>query len=256
MIGVIIVAALVALVQISAARSGSPSPISVVGTSALALIENATMSTGDAVHAGVSTLLDLPHLSADNQALVARNQALALQNARLQERVAAYAQVVSLQPTIATNRIVTQARVIGFPVENDSRSLTINVGSRAGVKKYDGVMAGAGVVGIVQEADPWSSTVLLITDYTSRIPAVVQRGRWWGIARGNLSSVRVEYVSQDAALKVGDVVVTGEGRSFHSGSVIGSVTSIERSDTSLYQTAVLKPAVNLDALDRVVVVAQ
>ncbi len=33
---------------------------------------------------------------------------------------------------------------------------------------------------------PWCSR----RDYTSRIPAVVRRGRWWGIARGNLGSVR------------------------------------------------------------------
>jgi rod shape-determining protein MreC len=84
----------------------------------------------------------------------------------------------------------------------------------------------------------------------------VRRGRWWGIARGNLTSVRLEYVSQDASLRVGDVIVTGEGRSFHSGVPIGTVTAIERGDTTLYQTAVVKTAVNLGSLDRVVVVSQ
>jgi cell shape-determining protein MreC len=95
---------------------------------------------------------------------------------------------------------------------------------------------------------------VLMTDYTSRIPAVVRRGRWWGIARGNLTSLRLEYVSQDASLKVGDVVVTGEGRSFHAGVPIGIVTQTQRGDATLYQTAVVMPAVNLGALDRVVVV--
>ena len=52
-----------------------------------------------------------------------------------------------------------------------------------------------------------------------------------------------------------DVVVTGEGRSFHSGVPVGSVVSIERGDATLYQTAVLKTAVDLGALDRVVVVS-
>jgi rod shape-determining protein MreC len=255
-IAVIIVAAVIALVQIAAARSGTPSPISAVGTSVLALVEEATSATGNAARNGATAVLSLPHLAHDNQTLLARNVALAQQNAQLHERVAADTQTLSLQPVIAANRVVAQARVIGFPPENESRSLTIDAGTRAGVQKDDGVMVGGGIVGIVQEADPLSSTVLLITDYASRIPAVVQRGRWWGIARGNLSSVRVEYVSQDAPLHLGDVVVTGEGRSFHSGGVIGTVTAIERSDTGLYQTAVVKPAVDLNALDRVVVVAQ
>jgi rod shape-determining protein MreC len=97
---------------------------------------------------------------------------------------------------------------------------------------------------------------VLITDYTSRIPAVTRRGRYWGIARGNLSSVRVEYIPQDAPIKPGEVIVTGQGRSFHSGVPIGTILSVERGDATLYQTAVLRPAVNLGTLDRVVVVPQ
>ncbi|MBV8655590.1 MAG: hypothetical protein JO160_06045, partial [Candidatus Eremiobacteraeota bacterium] len=93
-------------------------------------------------------------------------------------------------------------------------------------------------------------------DYTSRVPAVVRRGRWWGIARGNVTSVRMEYIPEDAPLRPGDVVVTGEGRSFHAGVPIDTVASVERGDTTLYQTAVLKPAAALGALDRVVVVPQ
>jgi cell shape-determining protein MreC len=64
----------------------------------------------------------------------------------------------------------------------------------------------------------------------------------------------MEYVPQDALLKPGDVVVTGEGRSFHSGVPIGTIAATERGDATLYQTAVVTPAVDLGALDRVVVV--
>jgi rod shape-determining protein MreC len=65
--------------------------------------------------------------------------------------------------------------------------------------------------------------------------------------------VRVEYIPQDAALKVGETIVTGAGRSFRAGEPIGTIVSIERSDAALYQTAILKTAVNLGTLDRVVV---
>jgi rod shape-determining protein MreC len=124
------------------------------------------------------------------------------------------------------------------------------------VHRDEGVLAANGIVGRIVAVAPFSSTVLLATDYTSRIPIVVQRGRWWGIARGNLTSVIVEYIPQDAPLRVGDVVVTGEGRSFHSGVPVGTVTAIERGDATLYQTAVLKPSVDFGALDRVVVIPQ
>jgi rod shape-determining protein MreC len=251
---VIIVAALIALLQIFSMRSGTPGPIGIVGTTIASIFETGTSAVVDNVRGGAASLIDLPHLAADNRGLRARNDAIAQENARLQELLAAYKQDASLQPLLAAYAGAVPARVIGFPPQNESRSVTIDRGSRDGVHKDDGVLAAGGVVGIVQEVSLFSSKVVLITDYTSRLPAVVRRGRWWGIARGNLTSVRMEYVSQDAPLRVGDVIVTGEARSFHSGGVIGTVFAIERSDASLYQTAVVKPAVDLWALDRVVVV--
>ena len=66
--------------------------------------------------------------------------------------------------------------------------------------------------------------------------------------------MRLEYISQDAPVHVGDRVVTGEARSFHSGALIGTIKKVERSDTGLYQTAVVEPAADLGALDRIVVI--
>ena len=177
------------------------------------------------------------------------------ENARIHELAAAYAAESAVRPVVDLYHGI-EARVIGFPPENESRAVTIDKGSKAGVRRDEGVLAADGVVGRVVTVAPFSSTVVLATDYTSRIPAVVRRGRWWGIARGNLTSVVVEYIAQDAPLRVGDVVVTGEGRSFHSGVPIGTVTAVERGSATLYQTAVLKTAADLNALDRVVVVPQ
>ena len=250
----IIVAALVAVVQIVAQRNGVASPISVAGTSVLGFVQNASQSTVNGVRDTAASIAQLPQLQADNQQLSARNERLVQQNAELNEQVSAYQQVTALRPVLATYPNAVTARVIGYPPEDDLRSITINRGSRAGVHKNDGVLAAAGVVGVVQEADPFTSKVLLITDYTSRVPVVVRQGRSWGIARGNLSTVRMEFIAQDAPLRVGDIIVTGEGRTFHSGAVIGTVTKVDRSDASLYQTAVVQPAVDLGALDRVVVV--
>lgn len=187
--------------------------------------------------------------------LRAGSEKLVKENARLHELAAAYAAESAVRPVVELNRGV-EARVIGFPPENESRAVTIDKGWRSGLKRDDGVVAAGGVVGRVAAVGPFSSTVVLATDYTSRIPAIVREGRWWGIARGNLQSVVVAYIPQDAPLRVGDVVVTGEGRSFHSGVPIGTVIAIERGDATLYQTAVLKTSVDLGALDRVVVVSK
>jgi rod shape-determining protein MreC len=97
--------------------------------------------------------------------------------------------------------------------------------------------------------------VLLINDPTSRLPAQVQRGRWWAIAVGTLTRVKLRFISQDAQLRVGDRVVTGEGRSFRAGVPIGRISSIEpMSAGALDRSAIVDPAVNLAALTRVLVV--
>jgi rod shape-determining protein MreC len=243
----------VALIQINAQRTRTESPITVVGASLFGLVETAVSLGAVELRSAFDAVVALPQLASDNARLRADNGALKTNNARLHELAAQYAAESGARVAVELYHGI-EARVVGFPPENELRSVTIDRGANAGVRRDDGVVAVDGVVGRVASVAPFSSNVVLITDYTSRIPAVVRRGRWWGIARGNLGSVRLEYVPQDAPLKVGDVIVTGEGRSFHSGVPIGTVTSIDRGDATLYQTAVVKPSVELSALDRVVIV--
>ena len=47
--------------------------------------------------------------------------------------------------------------------------------------------------------------------------------------------------------------MTGEGRSFHAGLAIGRITEIDHPEGSLYQTAVIQPAVAFGRLAHVLV---
>lgn len=248
-------AALLALLQIGAQRSGSTSPLGAVATSLFGAGDAGVAAAVRGARALGTAIVTLPQLERENAELRGGRQRLVEENARLHELAAAYAAETAVRPVVDLYHGV-EARVVGFPPENESRVVTIDKGWHSGVKRDDGVVASTGVVGRVASVGPFTSTVVLATDYTSRIPAIVQRGRWWGIARGNVESVVVEYIPQDAPLRVGDVVVTGNGRSFHSGVPMGTVTAIERGDATLYQTAVLKTSVDLGSLDRVVVVPQ
>jgi rod shape-determining protein MreC len=251
---VIIVTALVALIQVSASRAGTPSPLTAALTTAGMAIEEAASFAVGAVRGGGQAVINLPALARENASLRQQNVGLQRDNARLHELLAAYQQDTGLAPRLAEYPRAIKARIIGFPPENGIQSVTIDKGTRDGVSKDDGVLSADGVVGRVVEAGPFTSKVALLTDFTSTIPAIVQRGRFWGVAKGNQSSVRLDYVSQDAPLRIGDKVVTGEARSFHSGALIGTIIKIERSDSSLYQTAVVKPAADFSTLDRIVVV--
>ena len=243
------------MLQINAQRSGTTSPIAAIAGTTTAFAQGAIAAISRGVRNGFVTVVTFPQVIGDDARLRNRNLQLERQNQQLRQLVGAANSQQALQPAINLYGGL-EARVIGFPPENESRAITIDKGSAAGVRRDDGVLAGTGVVGRVDAVTPLTSTVLLVTDYTSRIPAIVRRGGWWGIARGNLTSVSVEYVEQDAPIRNGDVVVTGEGRSFHSGIPIGTITDVERGSSLLYQTAVLAPAVDLGALDRVVVLTK
>jgi rod shape-determining protein MreC len=241
------------LLQIGAQRAGVVSPIATAAGSLFGIAESTVSATVGGFRALGSAIVSLPRLESANAELNARNRRLTEENGRLAEVAAGYAAENAVRPLVDSYRGI-EARVVGFPPENESHAVTIDRGSSAGIRREDGVLAAGGVVGRIVAVAPFFSTVLLDTDYTSRIPAVVRRGRWWGIARGNLSSVVLDYVEQDAPLRVGDVVVTGEGRSFHSGAPIGTIVEIERNNSTLYETAILKPSVDLGALDHVVVI--
>ena len=248
----IIAAALIALLQVTAARTGAPSPLTTIATTLGIGIEEGASTAVGAVRSGGRTALSLPALKAQNAALKAQNLELLRENARLHEALAASNSRLAIQPQLQSYAGSIEARVIGFPPEGGIQTVTIDKGTRSGVARDDGVLGGAGIVGRVIEASPFTSQVALITDFTSTIPALVQRGRYWGIARGNADSVRLEYISQDAQLRPGDKVVTAEARSFHSGALLGTIIKIER-DSALYQTAIVKPSVDFSTLDRVVV---
>jgi rod shape-determining protein MreC len=196
----------------------------------------------------------LPQLERENAQLSTEADKLQTENATLRETLARVPSREAVQNAAALYPTGIPALVIGFDPENKSQVVTVNKGTRSGVMIDDGVVNVDGVVGRVIEADALSSKVLLITDYTSNLPAILQNGRWWGIATGTLTRVNLHYVSQDAHLHVGDSVVTGEGRSFHAGLLIGHVMTVTQMPAgALDQQAIVEPAVAFGRLAHVVI---
>jgi rod shape-determining protein MreC len=252
-IGAVIAAALVALVQLDAAKTGKPGPIAAAVTSVFLVVETGVNGAAEGLRGATGALGDAPHLYAINSDLSARNAALAAENARLREALAESPSAGALDRALQAHPGGVEAATIGYDPENTSRIITIDKGSQAGIERESGVVDADGSVGRVIEVDPFTSKVLLVTDPASKVPAVVQRGRWWGIASGTNSHIVLQFVSQDAKLAVGDAVVTGRGRSFAAGIALGTIASISHPDGALYQTAILQPAVSFGRLDRVVV---
>jgi rod shape-determining protein MreC len=251
------VAALIALLQLDFARAGRTSPLTMTVTSVSAFLQLAAATVVNGMRGAIDTIARTPGLASENGRLRTENAALRTQNDELQERFARIPAAQELAAAKLAHPDGITATVIGYDPEGATHVVTVDRGAKDGVHRDDGVVTGRGVVGRIVEVAPLSSKVLLVTDATSKLPAVVQHGRWWAIAVGTSTRVRLQYISQDAKLKVGDRVVTGEGRSFHAGVLIGRIKAIEPvSAGALDQAAIVQPAADLTALSRVLVLPQ
>jgi len=253
--GAIIVAALLALLQLDFSRSGRTSPLTAAVTTVSAWGQLAASVVTNGVRGGADTVVHTPQLAHDNGALRDRVAQLEKENLSLSETLARVPAEAALARAQVTEPEGVPANVIGFDPENALHVITIDRGAKDHLHNDDGVLTGDGVVGRIVEVDPISSKVLLINDPTSRLTAQISHGRWWAIGVGTLTRVKLRFISQDAKLRVGDRVVTGEGRSFRAGLLIGRIASLEPMNAgALDQSAIVEPAVNLAALTRVLVV--
>ncbi len=250
-------AALVALLQIDFARQGRTSPITATVTTIATYVQLGVATVTDTVRSTFATTIDLPQLMHDNAELRAQNERLSSENRDLTEtldRVPAERDLIRAQ---IEHPAGIPATVIGYDPEATQHVITIDRGARDHISRDDGVVTGDGAVGRVIEVAPLSSKVLLINDPASKLPAVIQHGRWWAIAVGTQTRLKLQYISQDAKLHVGDLVVTGEGRSFHAGTPIGRIALLAPTNAgALDQSAIVEPAVTFGSLSRVLVLAK
>jgi rod shape-determining protein MreC len=132
----------------------------------------------------------------------------------------------------------------------------INRGERDGLEKGMPVVAGGGrLAGRIAEVHPRWATVQLLNDPGSQINGVLQVSRATGLVAGQPDgSLVLEQIPQSEQVNIGDTVVTsGRGGLMPKGLIIGQVMDIERRDIDLDQKAVLRPAVDFQRLEVVLV---
>jgi rod shape-determining protein MreC len=150
---------------------------------------------------------------------------------------------------------MTAASVIGRDASGLYRTVLIDRGSADGVAHQLAVLSPDGVVGRVIKVFPHSALVLLVSDRSSGIDAIVQRTRDQGVVQGGGSSGCVlKYLDRSAEVEVGDAVVTsGMGGRFPKGVLIGQVSGINQGG-DLFQSVDVRPSAGLDRLEEVWVV--
>jgi rod shape-determining protein MreC len=119
-----------------------------------------------------------------------------------------------------------------------------------GVKKGQPVVNYQGLIGRIAEVGENSSRILLITDISSKIPAITENSHERTIIAGNnFDSLEALYLSSENKVKVGELILTtNDGKFFPEGLPIGYITSKKE------HVVIIKPVVDVTKLNYVIII--
>ncbi|MDD3022964.1 MAG: rod shape-determining protein MreC [Syntrophomonadaceae bacterium] len=189
------------------------------------------------------------------------NRRISLDNQILRENQAELKRlrdIVAFKEASLATYDLLPARVISRSPNNWYQTLVIDKGSNAGVKKGMTVITPKGLVGSVGSVGHNSAHINLITDREVAVGAILQENRdTSGIIEGRgdrtfLGMINVPYYS--TVKKNNRVITSGLSLTFPKGIFIGTVSEITRERGGLLMSASVKPAVDFDKLEEVLII--
>lgn len=233
-------------------------PIQNILSQILSPIQFALQRTTAPLFRATDYITNFRTLSAENRALRERNAILRqeiillkeaqIENETLREQLA-------FKKSVPNYRMLS-AQVIGHDPTNLLQYLIIDRGAEDGIETGMPVVVAEGLVGRIIEVSTNSSKVMLISNPSSSVSALIQRSRATGVIQGQGEyRLALRYIPQGDNVDAGDMVLTsGLGGNFPKRLVIGQVESVEYKEVEMFQEASIIPAVRLNDLEMVMVI--
>jgi rod shape-determining protein MreC len=211
-----------------------------------------------------TTITEIEQLRQVNEDLTRRINELEATNRGLESLRVQNQQLTELLDVRSSLEYETVAgEVISRRMTAQERVLSLSVGSEAGIRDGDPVLAGGGaLIGQVDEVGVGYSRVLLITDGRFFVAGMLETSRGVGDIRGQYERPLVMTgIPAADNVAVGESVLTagieledGIRSPFPKGLLIGTIVEVTRSPDQLFQTALVQPAAPLDRLEYVLVI--
>jgi rod shape-determining protein MreC len=171
-----------------------------------------------------------------------------------------------LGSTTTAGRTLVPARVVASDLSPlGGRTVTLDVGSRDGVRADSTVVSAEGLVGRVVSVAPWTSDVQVLGSAGSVVAVRVGPAGTLGTVRTPVAgdvesrprgSLSLSTIAPGTAV-VGDVVRTlgsVDETPYAAGVVVGTVTAVDPDHGQLTRGATVRPATDPDAIDVVAVI--
>ncbi|HEY8269422.1 MAG TPA: rod shape-determining protein MreC [Pseudobdellovibrionaceae bacterium] len=221
------------------------------------LAEEAFYGFSAGVRGTTAMYLDLINIKKSNLELTSKNNELLTRMSEVVEMKNENDRLRALLDFRQSTKLeLLSAQVIALDLFADHQTVTINKGTKHGLKAGQAVITVQGVLGYIYRPEALTSNVMLITDRYSVVDGVVQRTRAHGIVEGkNPGTCQLKYVEKTEDVKKGDLVVTGGlDNIFPKGFPVAIVESVERKNFSVSLKVDLKPVVDPYKVEEVFIV--
>lgn len=258
---------LVIISGVSLALSSGGFIISVkeVGFSILSAGQKGVNSVITGVGNGVSAVKELAELKESYNKLVQQledYEYLQRNNAEIRKENELLREQLGISKSIVNKNYVAQ--IIGRDPDSLYSAITVNKGSRNGIRKNMPVIAvqngDIGLVGKVVTVGAFTSQIMPIYDFQCNISARIQHTRDLGlvVGQGNSDSpLQMQYIKKRVLneLQYGNVVVTsGENENYLKDIPIGSITKIKTVDYDSSLIIEITPIIDFARLETVMIV--
>lgn len=203
---------------------------------------NSSSNFAGAVYEKFSSFNDYFSLSRTNARLAADNASLRKQ---LQLRMSLQEQYPVNRPDTvdAPAYIFSAAKVISNSVNKQLNYITLNKGSRHGIKPDMGIIDASGIVGVITDVSPNYSTGLSLLNRRLSVPAKITKNNYFGslVWDGeHYNTADLREIPFHIIVNVGDTVVTsGYSNVFPEGIMIGTIKKYDvESGTNFYNIKV------------------
>ena len=243
-------------------KDGGASPARGVGADIFGPIERVTHDVTNPVASLFDSITGGPSAQGAIATLQRQNAELRAELSAAQLTKTARQQLAQLLQLDAGAYRIVPADVIAVG-GNFSDTVTLDAGSKDGIKPEETVLNGSGFVGTVTQVSPDTSTVLLANDASSVVGVQMAGGGQIGEVTGMGKSMsgsgllRLSLFAANAVLHPGQQVLTyasiGDQPEVP-GVPVGTIVSVSGSAGSLTQVAMVQPSVDFTALGVVGVV--
>ncbi len=192
-----------------------------------------------------------------NRELVLENTKLAYKNYQMQDALLENLRLHKLlEFTDHSEYQFIPAKIIGYSPIDFVTGYLVKFNQADSVKKNSAVITPDGLVGKIIKVSSHYAICQNLLDANSRVSVRVQRSRELGIlAWDGTNGLLLKNISNTIDIQKGDVLFTsGMSQIYPPNIKAGIVTSVHKNEESLFQTIYVKPVVNFNNLEELVII--